>query len=88
LPGVDQRPKCHRGQQGLAVTRHAGVPKPPCKLITLRIANLLRQRPDVLAFLDAILAPDSEPGLIKLHKERGGLILAWGFTPGTRRKKH
>ena len=66
----------------MAVTRHAGVQK----FVILRLANLLRQRPDAIAFLEAVLAPD-KTGTAKLHIQ-DGRALAWGFTPSGRRKRH
>jgi hypothetical protein len=62
------------------VTQHAGVRK----ILVIHLANLLRQRPDAIAFLEAVLAP-GKTGTAKLHIQ-DGQALAWGFTPGGRRK--
>ena len=55
------------------------------KLPTLRLSALLRQSPEAIAFLEAILG-DGQTGLIKLHV-KDGRMRSWAFTPGGPQKK-
>lgn len=56
------------------MSRPAGV---PTKIVWITIANLLRQRPDAIAFLEGILEP-GRAGRAILHVKDGQMI-DWGF---------
>lgn len=63
------------------MSAHAGVQK----FLVIRLANLLRQPPEAIAFLEGILG-SGRAGRATLHI-KDGQILAWGFQPAAGKRE-
>ena len=68
------------------MTTHAGVARPPCKFVILRLANLLRQRPEAIAFLEWALEPGRTGKADITINIKEGKMLAWSYQPAGKKR--